>query len=145
MYIRLIFHTLDLFSSRLEDLGDMLVNQSRVKDNKNVLNVLPVIDDSHLRVWMSTFVHTLSRSHLDNFHTRVWMSTFVCTSSHSYLTKSLDKYPRRECKPGIVWSFFWCDAYFWQHSALKWIYFSIPVHWSLLWSYYILLSLLAPK
>ncbi len=40
-YIPLVFHTLDLFSSRLEALGDMLVNQSLVKGNENVLNVLP--------------------------------------------------------------------------------------------------------
>ncbi len=40
-YIRLIFHTLDLFSSRLEALWDMLVNQSRVKGNENVSYVLP--------------------------------------------------------------------------------------------------------
>ncbi len=39
-YIRLIFHTLYLFSSRLEALGDMLVNQSRVKGNENVSKVL---------------------------------------------------------------------------------------------------------
>ncbi len=39
-YICLVFHTLDLFSSRLEALGDMLVNQSRVKGN-DVSNVLP--------------------------------------------------------------------------------------------------------
>ncbi len=40
-YIRLIFHTLDLFSPHLEALGDMLVNHSRVKGNKNVSNGLP--------------------------------------------------------------------------------------------------------
>ncbi len=40
-YIRLVFHTLDLFSSCLEALGDMSVNQSRVKENENVSNVLP--------------------------------------------------------------------------------------------------------
>ncbi len=40
-YIRLVFHTLELFSSRLEVLGDMSVNQSRVKGNENVSNVLP--------------------------------------------------------------------------------------------------------
>ncbi len=40
-YIRLVFHTLDLFSFHLEALGDMLVNQSRVKGNENVSNVLP--------------------------------------------------------------------------------------------------------
>ncbi len=34
--------TLDLFSSRLEVLGDILVNQSQVKGNENVSsNVLP--------------------------------------------------------------------------------------------------------
>ncbi len=36
-YIHLVFLTLDMFSSCLEALGDMLVNQSRVKGNKNVL------------------------------------------------------------------------------------------------------------
>ncbi len=36
-YISLVFHTLDLFSSHLEALGDMSVNQSRVKGNENVL------------------------------------------------------------------------------------------------------------
>ncbi len=40
-YICLVFHTLDLFSSCLEALGDMLVNQSQVKGNENVSNVLP--------------------------------------------------------------------------------------------------------
>ncbi len=29
------------------------------------------------------------------------MSTFVRTLSHSHLAKSLDEYPRRECKPVI--------------------------------------------
>ncbi len=37
--LRLVFHTLDLFSSHLEALGDILVNQSQVKENENVLNV----------------------------------------------------------------------------------------------------------
>ncbi len=40
-YIRLIFHTLDLFSSRLKALGYMSVKQSRGKGNENVSNVLP--------------------------------------------------------------------------------------------------------
>ncbi len=69
-----------LISSRLKDLGDMLVNQSRVKGNKMSRMSRLVIDDSRRRVWMSTFVHTLSRSHLG---------------------KSLDEYPWREYKPGI--------------------------------------------
>ncbi len=34
-------HTLNLFSSRLEALRDMLVNQSRVEGNENVSNALP--------------------------------------------------------------------------------------------------------
>ncbi len=76
-YILLIFHTLDLFSSRLKTLGDMLVNLSQVKGNMNV--------------------STLSCS----FCTRVWMSTFVRPLSHSHLTKSLDEYARQECKPSI--------------------------------------------
>ncbi len=46
-YIRLVFQTLDLFSSHLEALGDMSVNQSRVKGNKNVSNVLPGYWFSH--------------------------------------------------------------------------------------------------
>ncbi len=41
-YIRLLFHTLDLFSSHLESLRDMSINQSRVKGNKNAPNVLPL-------------------------------------------------------------------------------------------------------
>ncbi len=32
---------------------------------------------------------------------RVWMFTFVHTSSCSHLAKSFNKYLRRECKPGI--------------------------------------------
>ncbi len=40
-YICFVFHTLDLFSSHLEALEDMSVNQSRVKRNENVSNVLP--------------------------------------------------------------------------------------------------------
>ncbi len=36
-----IIYTLDLFSSRLKALGDISVNQSRVKGNENVLNALP--------------------------------------------------------------------------------------------------------
>ncbi len=40
-YIRLVFHTLDLFSSCPEALGDMSVNQSRVKGNEDISNVLP--------------------------------------------------------------------------------------------------------
>ncbi len=32
------------------------------------------------------------------------MSTFVRTSSRSHLAKSLDKYRRRECKPGITYT-----------------------------------------
>ncbi len=40
-YIRLIFHTLDLLSCRLEALKDMSVNQSRVKGNENVSNISP--------------------------------------------------------------------------------------------------------
>ncbi len=35
-YIRPIFHTLDQFSSRLEALGNMSVNQSQVKGNESV-------------------------------------------------------------------------------------------------------------
>ncbi len=38
-YIRLVFHTLNRFSAHLEALGDMSVNQSRVKGNKNDSNV----------------------------------------------------------------------------------------------------------
>ncbi len=76
-YIHLVFLTLDLFSSRLEALRDMSVNQFRVKGNENI--------------------STLSCS----FRTRVWMSTFVRTLSRSHLAKSLDEYPRWECKPGI--------------------------------------------
>ncbi len=41
-YLRLVFHTLKQFSSHLEALGDMLVNQSQVKRNENVSNVLPI-------------------------------------------------------------------------------------------------------
>ncbi len=40
-YIHLVFHTIVLFLPRLEALGDMSVNQSRVKGNENVSNVLP--------------------------------------------------------------------------------------------------------
>ncbi len=86
--IRLIFHTLDLFSSRLKALGDMLVNHSPVKGNKNV--------------------STLSR----NSRRRVWMSTFVRNLSRSHIAKSLDEYPRQECKPGI--KDFHFLAYLWQ-------------------------------
>ncbi len=32
---------------------------------------------------------------------RVWMPTFVCTLSHSQFLESLYKYPQQECKPGI--------------------------------------------
>ncbi len=81
-YIRLVYYILDLFVCRLEALGKMSVNQSRVKGHENV--------------------STLSRSS----RTRVWMSTFVCTSSHSHLTKSLYECLPRECKPGITHSTF---------------------------------------
>ncbi len=80
-YICLVFHTLDLFSSHLEALRDMSVNYSPVKGNKSMSR-------------MSCFV-------IDDSRTRVPMSTFVRTSSCSHLTKSLDKFPKRECKPGI--------------------------------------------
>ncbi len=79
--ICLVFHTLDLLSSCLEALGDMLVNQSRVKGNKNVMPRYRQF--SHESV---------------NVYTRAY---FV--SSH--FTKSLDEYPRRECKPDIkIWN-----------------------------------------
>ncbi len=73
-YIRFIFHALDLFSSRLVALG-----------HKCLASLLKLHSTS-------------SRSS----RTRVWMSTFVHTSSHSHLAKSLDEYPRRDCKPGIM-------------------------------------------
>ncbi len=38
---------------------------------------------------------------LRSSRTRMWMSTFVHTSPRSHLANSLDKYSRRECKPGI--------------------------------------------
>ncbi len=47
---------------------------------------------------------------IDNSRTRVWMFTFVHTSSHSHLAKSLDEYPRQECKPGI-----WLSTYLRQN------------------------------
>ncbi len=40
-YICLVCHILDLFLSHLEALGNMSVNQSRVKGNENVSNVSP--------------------------------------------------------------------------------------------------------
>ncbi len=42
-YIRLVFHTLNLFSSRLEALGDMSVNQSRVKRKWECLECLALL------------------------------------------------------------------------------------------------------
>ncbi len=76
-YIHLVCHILNLFLSCLEALGKVLVNQSRVKGNKNV--------------------STLSRSS----RTRVWLSTFLRTSSHSHLAQSLDECLSLECKPSI--------------------------------------------
>ncbi len=69
-----------------------------------------IINDSHTRVWMSTFVHYQRFSH------RVWMSTFVRTSSRSHLAKSLDEYPRHECKPGIRGASF---IYFFDYGVLS--------------------------
>ncbi len=77
--IRLVFRIPDLFSSHLEALRHMSVNQSRVKRNENV--------------------STLSCSS----YTRLWMSTFVCILSRSHLAKSLDEYSKWECKPCSIW------------------------------------------
>ncbi len=66
-YICLVCHILNLFLYRLKALGKMSVSQSRIKGNENV--------------------STLSRSS----HMRVWMSIFVCTLSHSHLTESLEE------------------------------------------------------
>ncbi len=75
-YIRLIFYTLNLFSFRLKALKISLKSRETRLYRMSCL----VIDDTRTGVWMSTFMHTSFRSHL---------------------TKSLDEYPRQDCKPGI--------------------------------------------
>ncbi len=53
--------------------------------------------------------------------TRVWMSTFVHTSSRSQFLESLNEYPARECKPGIkIWVLIeHMHAYCFLHSPLN--------------------------
>ncbi len=98
-----------LVSSCLKALGDVLVNQSRVKGNENVSNVLPRY-----------------RRYCGYILTRVWMSIFVRTLSRSHLVKSLDEYPKWECKPGIIISLkFPCPLITINSKLVKfsWIFF----------------------
>ncbi len=81
----LVCHILNLFLSRLEALGNMLVNCTWVKRHECLTSLFKLHS-------------TLSRSS----HTRAWMSTFVRILSHSYLTEYLDECLLRECKPGII-------------------------------------------
>ncbi len=135
-YIHPVCHFFDQFLSRLEALGNMSVNQSRVKGNKNVSNVSPryrrycdyiliqfLNIDYGLKFsekcgrmklssnfWNSRLSGDFRALYLSrNSRIRVRMSTFVCTSSHSLYLESLDEYPRRECKPSIIWV--WMDIH----------------------------------
>ncbi len=64
-YIRLVFHTFDLFSSCLEAPRDVSVNQSRVKGNENVSNVLP-----HYRQFSHESVNVYIRVYFVSFTSR---------------------------------------------------------------------------
>ncbi len=61
--ICLIFHTFDLLLSRLEALGDMSVNQSRVKGNEYVSNILPHYRWYSHEMWMGQSTHECRHSH----------------------------------------------------------------------------------
>ncbi len=87
-YIRLVCHILNLFLSHLKALGNMSVNQSRVKGNKNVSNVLPCyrrFSHKSMNVYIRAyFVSFTSRQKSRRVpETRMWNRHYVTDESRN--------------------------------------------------------------
>ncbi len=102
---RLVFYTLDLFSYCLEVLGDMSVNQSRVKGNKSVSNVL-----SRYRRFLHESVSVYTRAYFVSFTSpqksqRLPDFRFVLVlsrSSRRHVVKSVPSQRKQECLECLV-------------------------------------------